>query len=158
MANDESGVGRGIMGGNLMSSRSLFASILVACLLAVGSLGSAPVASAASAGQLFLKPGESAKNNVIEIKSRGRGVRIHLPLGPSYIYYDYPYYSSRGYYPTHIGGYVYYPYYYSRSFYPRYGGRCSDGHRSCVANWGHNRGPGSTRLLRARSFGACPCP
>jgi hypothetical protein len=32
-------------------------------------------------------------------------------VGPSYIYYDYPYYYARGYYPTHIGGYVYYPYY-----------------------------------------------
>ena len=33
-------------------------------------------------------------------------------------YYDYPYYYSRGYYPTHIGGYIYYPYYlYDRSYY-----------------------------------------
>ena len=63
-------------------------------------------------------------------KHRGRGVRIYLPIGPGYIYYDYPYYYSRGYYPTHIGGYVYYPrYYYSRSYY---------------------RGPGSARRQRAR--------
>ena len=92
-----------------MSSRKLFASILMACVLAVGFLGIAPVANAASAGQSIRKPGESARNNVLEIKRRGRGPRIYLPIGPSYIYYDYPYYYSRGYYPTHIGGYVYYP-------------------------------------------------
>ena len=46
-----------------------------------------------------------------ESRRRGRGVRIRVPVGPGYIYYDYPYYYSRGYYPTHIGGYVYYPFY-----------------------------------------------
>ena len=40
---------------------------------------------------------------------RRRGVRIALPRGPSHIYNDYPYYYARGYYPRHIGGYVYYP-------------------------------------------------
>jgi hypothetical protein len=71
----------------------------------------------------LLKPAESAGNKVIELKRRVRGRRIHLPIGPSYVYYDYPYYYSRGYYPTHIRGYVYYPYYYYyRSHYPRYGG------------------------------------
>jgi hypothetical protein len=38
----------------------------------------------------------------------GDGVTIYLPVGPSSRYYDYSYYYSRGYYPTHIGGYVYY--------------------------------------------------
>lgn len=133
-----------------MSSRNLFASILMACLLTVGLGLLSPVANAASAGQSFLKPGESARNNVIEIKHRGRGPQIYLPIAPSYLAYDYPYYYSRGYYPTHIGGpgYVYYgyPYYYRSS--PRYGGRCSywpakslrrawmDARR-CVANWGY---------------------
>jgi len=113
-----------------MSSRNLFASILMACLLAVGFLGIAPVANDASAGKSIRKPGESGRNYVLEMKRRGRGPRIQLPIGPSYIYYDYPYYYSRGYYPTHIGGYVYYPYYYySRSYY---------------------RGPGSARRQRAR--------
>jgi hypothetical protein len=91
-----------------MSSRFFLASILMACLLAVGFLGLAPAASAESGRQSFLKPGESVRNNVIEFKRRVRGRRIHLPVGPSYVYYDYPYYYSRGYYPTHIGGYVYY--------------------------------------------------
>jgi hypothetical protein len=95
-----------------MSSRNLFASIVMAVLLAVGFFGVAPVAYAASAGTSVLKRGEIARNNVIEIKRRSRRPRIHLPVGPAYIYYDYPYYYSRGYYPTHIGGYVYYPYYY----------------------------------------------
>jgi hypothetical protein len=100
-----------------MNRRNLFASILMACLLAVGSLALAPVAKAESSGRSVLKPGKSAKIDVIQIKRRGRGQRIHLPIGPSYIYYDYPYYYSRGYYPTHIGGYVYYPYSYYRRFY-----------------------------------------
>ena len=100
-----------------MSSRNLFASILMACLLAAGFLGIPPVANDASAGKSIRKPGESGRNYVLEMKRRGRGPRIHLPIGPSYIYYDYPYYYGRGYYPTHIGGYVYYPYYYSRSYF-----------------------------------------
>jgi hypothetical protein len=98
----------------------------MACLLAVGFLGIASVANAASAWPSILKPGESARNsNVIEIKHRRRsGPRLYLPIVP-YIAYDYPYYYSRGYYPTHIGpGYIYYGYpyyYYSRRYYPRYG-------------------------------------
>jgi hypothetical protein len=90
----------------------------MACLLAAGFLGIAAVANDASAGKSIRKPGESGRNYVLEMQRRGRDPRIHLPIGPSYIYYDYPYYYSRGYYPTHIGGYVYYPrYYYSRSYY-----------------------------------------
>ena len=69
-----------------MSSRKLFASLLTACLLTVGS------GSAASAGQSFLKRGESAANHVIEVKDRGRGAWPNLPIAPSYLAYDYPYY------------------------------------------------------------------
>ncbi len=105
-----------------MTSRNLCASTLMACLLAVGFLGIAPAANAASAGPALLKPGESAGNNVVEITYRGRGPRdprLYLPIVP-YIAYDYPYYYSRGFYPTHIGrGYVYYGYpysYYVRSY------------------------------------------
>ena len=116
-----------------MNSRNLSASILTACLLAVG-LGVAPVANAASVGPSFLKPGESAGNHVIEIKTRGRGSRLYLPIVP-YIAYDYPYYYSRGYYPTHIApGYVYFGYPYSyRGYY-----------------WVYNRGRGSPRHQRVR--------
>jgi hypothetical protein len=114
-----------------MSGRHLTASL--ACLLAVGLLGLAPASNAASAGQSSLKSGESAKKKSAKKKSarkraagfkrRGRGPqRIYLPMGPASIYYDYPYYYSRGYYPTHIGGYVYYPYAHSRMRYGRYGG------------------------------------
>jgi len=123
-----------------MSSRNLFASILMACLLTIGLGGFASVANAASAGQSLLKPGESARNNVIEIKRRGHGQHIYLPIGPSYLAYDYPYYYSRGYYPTHIGpGYIYYGYPYdsSRGYYAEYGGRCSKWRRRCTANWGY---------------------
>ena len=104
-----------------MSSRSLFVSTLMACLLTVG-LGD--IANAASAGT-SLKPGESAKDNVIEIKQRGRAPWPNLPIAPSYLAYD----QSRGHYPTRIGGpgYVYYGYPYSYRSSSRYGGRCSYG-------------------------------
>lgn len=125
-----------------MSRRNLFVSIL-ACLLAVGFLGIAPVPDIAWAGKK--KPRESARNHVLEMNRRGRGPRIHLPIGPSYTYYDYPYYYSRGHYPTHIGGYVYYPYnYYRRGYYARYGDRCSNWLRRCA--------------LSRRQRGACRCP
>ena len=111
-----------------MSSRTLFAFILMAGLLAIGLFGIAPVANAASAWPSFLKPGESARNNVIEIKNRGRGPWPNLPIAPSYLAYDWPFYFRRGHYPTHIGpGYVYYgyPYTYRSSHKLRYGSRCS---------------------------------
>ena len=63
-----------------------------------------------------------------EMWSRSKSVvpaRGFIPIAPSYLYYDYPYYYSRGYYPTHIGpGFIYYghPYYKSR-YYLRYGSR-----------------------------------
>jgi hypothetical protein len=114
-----------------MSSRNLCVSLLMACSLAVGFLGIAPVINDASAGKR--KPGVSARNYVLEMKRRGRGPRIHLPIGPSYLYYDYPYYYSRGHYPTHIGGYVYYPSFYRGGSY--------------------YRGPGSARRQRARGGG-----
>ena len=114
-----------------MSSLNLLASIAMACLLAVGLLGIASVANAEPGGPSLLKLAKSANTSLIEIKGRRRGPRIHLPLGPGSIYYDYPYYYSRGYYPTHIGGYVYYPSRYHRNYYPRYGGRCPTWHRGC---------------------------
>ena len=99
-----------------MSGRRLIASIVVACSLAVGFTAVAPVVDAES-----LKPGKSATNKIKAGKKyRFRSVRIHLPIGPTSVYHDYPYYYSRGYYPTHIGGYVYYPYYYYRHPYYRY--------------------------------------
>jgi predicted NodU family carbamoyl transferase len=93
-----------------MSSRKLLPSIVTACLLTVG-LEVGP--NAASAGQIVMKPGESARNDVVEIKikHRSRSPWFYLPIAPSYLAYDYPYYYSRGHYPTHIApGYVYYGY------------------------------------------------
>jgi hypothetical protein len=124
-----------------MSSRNSFAAILMACLLGVGLLGVAPVANAASAGQSLVNPGKSATNNVIEITRRGHNHSpwVVLPIAPSYQAYDYPYYYSRGYYPTHIGpGYIYYgyPYDVTRGYYTTSGGRCSKWHRRCGAKWG----------------------
>jgi hypothetical protein len=107
----------------------------MACLLAVGFLGVAPVANAESGGQSVLKSGKISKHDVVQTNNRDRGPRIYLPIGPSYRYYDYPYYYSPGYYPTHIApGFVYfgYPYSYYRSYY-----------------WGHKRGAGSPSRQKA---------
>jgi hypothetical protein len=108
-----------------MSRRNLFASILTACLIAIGSVGFASVADAARAGKSWVKHGKSAGHHVTEIRRRGRALRFYTPIAPSYIYYDYPYYYSRGYYPTHIGpGFLYYGYpysYYRHGFGSRYG-------------------------------------
>ena len=111
-----------------MSSWNRFAPVLMGCL-AVGMLGGAPEASAASAGQSVLKLGNSVDNNLVEIKSldRGGGQFIYTPIAPSYRYYDYPYYYSRGHYPTHIKpGFIYYGYpysYYKNRYYRKYGVR-----------------------------------
>jgi hypothetical protein len=100
----------------------------MACLLAVGFPGIAPVVNAESGGRSSLKSGKIAGNNATKHKRHNRRVRIHLPIGPASVYNDYPYYYSRGYYPKSIGGYVYYPYYYYRSSY-----------------WGYHRGSRSPR-------------
>jgi hypothetical protein len=115
----------------------------MACLLAVGFLGIASMANSASAGKAVQKPGDSAKTHAVEMKRRAR-IRPP-PIAPSYLAYDYPYYYSRGHYPTHIGpGYIYYghPYLYSRVYRPRYVSRCAISHRRCST--------GATRRQSAR--------
>jgi hypothetical protein len=91
-------------------------------------LGTTPAATAASTKQSVWKHDKSARTYELRSKQRVRTTKIRLPVGPSYIYYDYPYYYARGYYPTHIGGYIYdYP---SYSYYRRY-------HRDSVARRNH---------------------
>jgi hypothetical protein len=117
-----------------MNGRHLFAFFPMACLLALGVPGIAPVANAESGAQAA-KPGKSVRHNVAGTKRRFRSTRIHLPIGPGSVYHDYPYYYCRGYYPRHIGGYVYYPYaYYDRSCHYR----------------DYGRGPGSAHWQKAR--------
>ena len=101
-----------------MSSRNLFASVLAACLLAAGVLGTTPAAATDVDGPRYVKPGKIVKGDVPKARRYIRdntGMRIHLPVGPASVYCEYPYLYSRGHYPTHIGGYVYYPGYYQRS-------------------------------------------
>jgi hypothetical protein len=99
-----------------MSNPNLFASIAMACLLAFGFLSIAQVANAADSGERsYMKAAKSGRSHVITVKPRRYGPRIYLPIGPGSVYCDYPYYYSRGHYPTHIGGYVYYPYNYRSS-------------------------------------------
>lgn len=133
-----------------MRSRNVFAAILVTSLLVVGFLGAASVANLAWAGKSVQKSPESARAYVLESKRRARAPRIPLPMGPGYVYYDYPYSYSRGYYPTHIGGYVYYPSF-RRAHYPRYGSRCAS--RRCVAQGSDSRTHASNRRERR----ACRC-
>ncbi len=125
------------------------ASIRMPLLLVIGWLCAAQTIDSALAGKSAYKSRESARSYVLEGKRVGRGPRIPLPIGPSYIYYDYPYYYSRGYYPTHIGGYVYYPSY-RRARYARRTGRCSS---ACIARSTHSPGFASARRQR----GACKC-
>lgn len=104
-----------------MTSRNLFASIPIACVLAAGLLGLPPVADAESVVRAP-KTGKVAGKTITKRDHRFRrlrsfhSVKVHLPIGPSYIYNDYPHYYARGYFPTHIGGYVYYPYQYYRGY------------------------------------------
>lgn len=132
-----------------MKRRNLIASRLMACMLAAGLLGLSPAPDAASAGKSARKASGGARSYVLEGRRheqrRHRGLRIPLPLGPAYVYYDYPYYYSRGHYPTHIGGYVYYI--------PGYRGRCAEWRRRCLAKAGY-RG----RALSRRQREACRCP
>lgn len=141
-----------------MSSQTWFAPfvfvpILMACVLVAGFFGLAAV-SAASAGKSVTKARDGGRAYVLEgaKRTRSRGPRIPQPLGPAYIYYDYPYYYSRGYYPTHIGRYVYFPSY-ARGRDPKFDAKCSSWRRSCLAKAGYYRGPASPRRQR----GACRC-
>lgn len=99
--------------------------ILAACLSAFAL--ALPMGDTASAGKVAKKKTHYARSYVLEGRHRSHRrfatQRIPLPVGPAYIYYDYPYYYSRGHYPTHIGGYVYYV--------PRSTIRCSN--RRCAA-------------------------
>jgi hypothetical protein len=119
-----------------MSGWNLVASHLMACVLAAGFLVIAPATKGASAEQSAAAQRVSGRSYMLESRRRSRGVRIALPRGPSQIYNDYPYYYARGYYPRHIGGYVYYPSY----------GRCPGWFRGC----------GSALPRRQRE--ACRCP
>jgi hypothetical protein len=126
-----------------MSSWNSVASHLLACVMAVDLLVVAPATNGASAEQSAAHRA-SARSYVLESRRRGR-VRIALPRGASQIYNDYPYYYARGYYPRHIGGYVYYPSLYSGRRYSARTVRCADWYRRCVAGQGGQRG-------------ACRCP
>ena len=102
----------------------------MACLLAVGFLGIAPVANDASAGKSIRKPATAAGILCLRCNVVAAAHAFPCLWARATIYYDYPYYYSRGHYPTHIGGYVYYP----RNYYTR----------------GFSRGPGSSQRPRAR--------
>ena len=85
-------------------SRKSFARVSMACALIAGFAAFVSVIDVASAQPRLQKPGERAVTDVVEIKNRVRGPWPVLPIAPSYLAYDYPYYYNRGHYPTHIGG------------------------------------------------------
>ena len=135
-----------------------FASALLACSLTTPLLGLALAANAGPAGSPALA-GEGLPNHVVVIDDRGEVPRTYVPIAPSYRYYDYPYYYSRGYYPIHIRpGFIYYghPYGSYRSLhYRRNGSRCSHRHRRCAAHSSHGRKP--ARRRPSQHSGACAC-
>jgi hypothetical protein len=99
-----------------MRSRHSVAAVAMASLLAANFLGIAPMANAETIGH-SANGGKIARNTGSKSVAgkrhfyrypHYRSVKIHLPVGPTSVYYDYPYDYSRGHYPTHIGGYVYY--------------------------------------------------
>lgn len=121
-----------------MSSQVSLLSALIAGALAIGLLGAASATDGACAAQASSKHRGGARSYVLERRSRNRGMRIPLPMGPSQTYYDYQYYYARGYYPRHIGGYVYYPASFSRWYRASNAAGCSNLFRRCVA--GRSRG------------------
>lgn len=132
-----------------MTMRQAFVSVFVLSLLTGGLLSIAAANTPAAAAPFSVAPGKSAQTNVVRIKRRRRSrVKIRLPRGPSYIYYDYPYYYSRGFYPTHIGGYIYYPH--IPTYYSRYRDRCPKGRRHCSSRKTKKKGYRSRRLRRKR--------
>ena len=130
------------MRGNISRGVCVLAVALIAQVLALGHFSATHRAVAAPSGQLFSGPGKSAGNLMIEVKKAGRAVERSVPpIAPSYSYYDYPYYYSRGHYPTHIRpGFIYFgiPYLgHTYSQYSQQGVRCTTRHRRCVAGWSH---------------------
>ncbi len=130
-----------------MKCRTTHSFALLTGLLAAGCISVVPDASSAAPSGLAANTrSEVAKSDVIEIRQRRRRTKIHLPAGPAYLTYDYPYYYARGHYPYSIGGYVYYPRQFSS--YPALGARCFDHHRSCFAGERRSKKPGSARRKR----------
>ncbi len=104
-----------------MRSGTLFSLFLLSCILVPGTSIVPQTTNAASAKQAAMKSGKSAGHHRHRVRRYSRGPRFILPIAPSYTAYDYPYYYSRGYYPTHIGpGYIYFGYPYRYSSYSRY--------------------------------------
>ena len=92
-----------------MSNQNLLAAILVACLLAVSIVGIASVADAAPARKSTAHATKKSRPLVVNVYRRYASPPMYVPVGPSYLFYDYPYYYSRGFYPTHIGPhYIFY--------------------------------------------------
>lgn len=118
-------------------AHSIAARVVVGAL-AVVIVAAALPAKAASGNKASPKYGaEASRAFVLEGRRqrarlhqrRIRGPRIAQPIGRSYVYYDYPYYYSRGHYPTHIAQYVYYVpggLRRDRSYRARYRGRCAN--------------------------------
>lgn len=80
--------------------------MLMAGLLAVGSLGLASVTNAASLKPAAAEAGEEAWK--VEVRDEDDSKRTLLPVGPGSVYYEYSLRDSRGFYPRTIRGYTYY--------------------------------------------------
>ncbi len=101
------------MRGNLMTDRNSVASILTAWCAGGQLPRHCAVANAAAVG-LSVHEGRRKRQESYDLRSEvGHGGRgggggggpavLTCPIAPSYCAYDYPYYYSRGHYPTLIG-------------------------------------------------------
>lgn len=130
-----------------MFDRNALNLLLMSTALVAGLLWFASVANTLPAAPVTLKPDQNAKSYVVKIKRRRkRRVRIRLPRGPAYIYHDYPYYYARGFYPKHIGGYIYYPH--VPIYYRTYRDRCAKQGRRCAVKRLKKRGSKFRRRKR----------
>jgi hypothetical protein len=119
-------------------TNGMLLALLIAGGFGVGALlGLAPNAHAASQGSSASRHTDAGRPFVLERKARpprrrARAPRILQPMGPAYVYYDYPYYYSRGHYPTHIARYVYVPNY-SRRYSRTHSRSCFEWRRNCLS-------------------------
>lgn len=90
-----------------MNNRITLTPAAILAALASGLLSLASAAGAAPPDKTHRDTVGFIKKGPVAFKKIKRGQYIYGPFVP-YIAYDYPYYYSRGFYPTHIGpGYIY---------------------------------------------------
>jgi hypothetical protein len=87
--------------------------VSVSCLVAVAVVAAAPPVGIGADGVGHAHAKSSRHAATVGVHRSGRyrvrTVRYFLPTGPGIIYYDYPYFYARGFYPRHIRSCLSYP-------------------------------------------------